>query len=209
MVYTTLNKIFSLSPSSHQWAVLLKNLGKEQPDDEPISLLQILEFAGLFFSLWCCQTAPEFDKQWRLYAVWCARKVKFSIFSKDCPIAINEAERFANGQITQAEFEKIQASTFIAIAMAKSPCPGKAAAATTHRIAGLAAREAAESAAISISNYAGIEAKILASTSQDEFVNYCNGNHAYDLAKSSAYKLAMEAQKNEFVRLVMNLKQVQ
>jgi len=52
---TTLNKIRSKSPCADGWAKLLKHLGKPQTDDEPLSLITILDSNGLDDALWCLQ----------------------------------------------------------------------------------------------------------------------------------------------------------
>ena len=59
MKTTTLNKIESLDPCETGWSKLLKGLGKTEPDDEPLSLLRILEINGIDDALWATRTQPH------------------------------------------------------------------------------------------------------------------------------------------------------
>jgi len=94
---TTLNKIRSKSPCADGWVKLLKHLGKPQADDEPLSLITILDSNGLDDALWCLQAVDGHDREIRLYAVWCARQVQHLMTDKRSLDAIDVAERFANG----------------------------------------------------------------------------------------------------------------
>jgi hypothetical protein len=51
--YTTLNKIRQHSPCKDGWGKLLRSLGKTEADDEPLSLITILDSNGLDDALWC------------------------------------------------------------------------------------------------------------------------------------------------------------
>ena len=103
MITTTLNKIREHSPCENGWEKLLKHLGKSKADDEPLSLLTILDSNGLDDTLWCLRTVPEYDKEWRLYAVWCARKVQHLMEDQRSIDALDVAERYANGLATDQE----------------------------------------------------------------------------------------------------------
>ena len=103
MITTTLNKIRACSPCADGWNILLKHLGKTQADDEPLPFSVILESNGLADALWCCQSAPEYDKEWRLYAVWCARRGIPLMADKRSLDALDVAERFAHGNATESE----------------------------------------------------------------------------------------------------------
>jgi len=102
---TTLNKIRSKSPCADGWAKLLKHLGKPQTDDEPLSLITILDSNGLDDALWCLQAVDGHDREIRLYAVWCARQVQHLMTDKRSLDAIDVAERFANGLATENELD--------------------------------------------------------------------------------------------------------
>ncbi|HWQ96262.1 MAG TPA: hypothetical protein VN368_02705, partial [Candidatus Methylomirabilis sp.] len=102
-LYTTLNKIRTKSPCQSGWNKLLKHLGKTQADDELLPFAVILESNGLDDATWCCQCAPEYSREWRLFAVWCALQVKHLMTDPRSLAALEVAERFANGQATKAE----------------------------------------------------------------------------------------------------------
>jgi len=103
MIYTTLNKIREHSPCESGWEKLLKHLGKTESDDEPLPLLTILDSNGLNDTLWCLRTVPEHDKERRLFAVWCARKVQHLMTDQRSINALDVAERYANGKATEEE----------------------------------------------------------------------------------------------------------
>jgi hypothetical protein len=63
----------------------------------------IVESNGMNDALFCCQSAPEYDREWRLYAVWCALQVKHLMTDPRSFAALEVSERFANGLATQAE----------------------------------------------------------------------------------------------------------
>jgi len=103
MITTTLNKIRERHPCTEGWKKLLGHLGKTEADDEPLLFSVILKSNGLGDALWCCRAAPEYDKQWRLYTVWCARQVQHLMKDQRSIDALDVAERFAHRLATQAE----------------------------------------------------------------------------------------------------------
>jgi len=107
---TTLNKIRACSPCESGWTKLLKHLGKTSADDEPLPFSVILESNGLDDALWCCRAAPEYDREWRLFAVWCARQVQHLMIDKRSIEALDVAERFANGSATTQELAAARAA---------------------------------------------------------------------------------------------------
>jgi len=110
MICTTLNKIREHSPCADGWEKLLKHLGKTNADDEPLPLLIILDSNGFDDCLWCLRTVPEHDREWRLFAVWCARKVQHLMKDERSIMALDTAERFANGNATQKELTEAWAA---------------------------------------------------------------------------------------------------
>lgn len=105
MITTTLNKIREHGPCEDGWEKLLKHIGKTKADDEPLPFAVIVESNGLEDALWCCRAAPEYDKDWRLYAVWCARQVESLMTDERIKRALDVAERYANGKATDEEME--------------------------------------------------------------------------------------------------------
>src|SRR3990167_3858671 len=97
MLTTTLNKIRKYKPCKDRWELLLKALKKTKTDDEPLPFITILDILGLEDALWCCRSAPKYDKDWRLYAVWCARQVQHLMTDNRSIAALDVAERYAHG----------------------------------------------------------------------------------------------------------------
>ena len=100
---TTLNAIRDKHPCADGWKKLLANLGKTAADDEPLSLITILDSNGLDDALWCLRAVTGHDKEIRLFAVWCARQVQHLMKDPRSINALDVAERFANGDATEEE----------------------------------------------------------------------------------------------------------
>ena len=143
MLTTTLNRIRAHSPCESGWKKLLAHLGKTQADDEPLPYSVIVESNGLDDALWCCRVEPQYDREWRLFAVWCARQVQHLITDKRSLHALDVAERFANGQATIAELDAARAAAWEAARDAASATAWEAA----RTAAWAAARDAARTAA--------------------------------------------------------------
>jgi hypothetical protein len=103
MITTTLNRIRKHSPSPYDWTKLLNGLGKTEPDNEPLPFATILEINGLDDVLWCCRVEPQYAKEWRLFAVTCARRVERLNTDPRLKNVIDVAERYANGEATDEE----------------------------------------------------------------------------------------------------------
>ena len=103
---TTLNKIRDHAPCRDGWEKLLKHLGKTKADDEPLSLLTILDSNGLDDALWCLRAVDGYDKELRLYAVWCARQVQHLMNDQRSIDALDVAEKYAHGQATHEELKQ-------------------------------------------------------------------------------------------------------
>ena len=102
---TTLNKIKAHQPCKEGWEKLLKYLRKTKSDDEPLSLLTILDSNGLDDALWCFRAVDGRDKEIRLYAVWCARQVQHLMTDARSLAALDVTERYANGEATVEELD--------------------------------------------------------------------------------------------------------
>ena len=101
----TLNKIRKHSPCKDGWEKLLKTLGKTKQDDEPLSLITILNSNGLNDAIWCLRVLEGHDKEKRLFAVWCARQVQHLMRDERSIRAIDVAEAYANGLATKKELD--------------------------------------------------------------------------------------------------------
>ena len=111
---TTLNSIREHSPCPDGWRKLLAHLGKNRADDEPLAIITILDSNGLEDALWCLRAVDGHDRELRLYAVWCARQVQHLMTDPRSIAALDVAERFANGNATQAELDTARAAAGVA-----------------------------------------------------------------------------------------------
>ena len=103
MIATTLNRIKGRGPCFDGWVALMANLNKTKADDEPLSFTTILESNGLDDALWCMRACPEHSREWRLFAVWCARRVEHLTSDERALTAIDVAEKYANSEATDEE----------------------------------------------------------------------------------------------------------
>jgi hypothetical protein len=99
-MFTTLNKIRAKSPCFDGWSKLLKYLGKTKADDEPLSLLTILNSNGVEDTIWCFRAVEGYDKEQRLFAAWCARQVQHLVTDERSIAVLDTAERYANSIAT-------------------------------------------------------------------------------------------------------------
>jgi hypothetical protein len=107
---TTLNKIRDNLPCTSGWEKLLRSLNKTKADDEPISIVQIIDSNGLDDALWCFRAVIGHDREIRQYMVWCARQVQHLMTDPRSLNALDVAERFANGLATQEELAAARAA---------------------------------------------------------------------------------------------------
>jgi hypothetical protein len=151
MKYTTLNKIREQGPCIDGWIKLLDSLGKTSADDEPLAFTTILDSNGLDDALWCLRSAPEYDTEWRLFAVWCARQVQHLMTDQRSLNALDVSERYAYGWATAAELAAAWTAAWTAAeaaADATSRAVSEAAAwAASRAVSGAAAWTAARAAA--------------------------------------------------------------
>ena len=105
MITTTLNRIREHNPCVSGWAKLLSHLGKTKADDEPLPYSMILDAVGLADTLWCLRAEPQHAREWRLYAVWCARQVQHLMADPRSIAAIDMAERYEHGEATDEELQ--------------------------------------------------------------------------------------------------------
>lgn len=103
MIYTTLNKIKKYNPCKKRWIMLLHKLKKTKADDEPLAFITILDLMGLNDTLWALRSAPEYNKEWKLYAVWCAKQIQHLMTDPRSINMLDVAEKYANGKATLKE----------------------------------------------------------------------------------------------------------
>lgn len=102
---TTLNRIWAQNPCDQGKACALAAAGKSVPDDEPITFAQIVEAVGLEDALWCCRAEPQHSREWRLFAVWCARQVQHLMTDPRSVKALDVAEKYAAGEATDEQLD--------------------------------------------------------------------------------------------------------
>ena len=190
MIYTTLNKIRARSPCEYGWRKLLAHLGKKKADDEPLALLTILDSNGLDDTLWCLKTVPEHNRLWRLYAVWCVRKVQQKMTDPRSISALDVAERHANGQATDAELAAARAAARAA-AWDAADAARDAAWAAARAAAGAAAWDAADAARAAARAAAAAAARAAA-------------RDAADAARAAAWDAADAAQTKRLREILFN-----
>jgi hypothetical protein len=103
VITTTLNRIRAHRPCNDRWRKLLAGLGKTEQDDKPLPYSRIVEINGIDDALWACRAEPQHSKEWRLFAVWCARQVGHLMEDERSKRACDVAERHANGEATDEE----------------------------------------------------------------------------------------------------------
>ena len=157
---TTLNKIREHEPCKSGWGKLLTYLGKTKADDEPLSIATILDSNGLSDALWCLRAVECYDREIRLYAVWCVRQVQHLLTDKRSLDALNVVERYANGRATDAELNAAEAAA--AAAAGTAARAAMAAASDAAMAAWSAARAAAEAAWWAAAAAAGTAARAAA-----------------------------------------------
>ena len=102
---TTLNAIREHSPCADGWQKLLEHLGKTKADDEPLLVSTIYASNGLDDALWALRAVDGFDREKRLFAVWCARQVQHLMVDYRSIAALDVAERFANDEAGAEELD--------------------------------------------------------------------------------------------------------
>ena len=141
-ITTTLNDIRVHEPCASGWTKLLSSLGKTKADDEPLALVTILESNGLDDAIWCLRAIKGHEREMRLFAVACARRVQHLMTDPGSREALDVAERYANGEATAGELAAARAAAWAAARAA-----ARAAWAAADAAAGAAAWAAAWDAA--------------------------------------------------------------
>ena len=191
---TTLNAIRAHHPCAEGWEKLLAHLGKTKADDEPLPLLTILDSNGLDDALWCLRAMPEHAREWRLFAVWCARQVQHLMTDQRSISALDVAERYALGDASDKDLDAAGAAASGA-AEAASMDAAMAAWAAAWAAARAAARAAASWAAARDAAWAAAGAAAWAAARAAAWVA------ARDAAWDAALDAARDAQTNELRRV--------
>ena len=178
-ITTTLNRIRAHNPCPDGWNKLLAGLGKTKADDKALTYARIVEINGIKDALWACRAEPQHAREWRLFAVWCARQVEHLMDDPRSVVACNVVERFAHGMATQGELDAARDAAWNAVWSAASSTASSAASSAASNAAWDAAWSAACSAASSAASSA-----------------------AWDAAWSAACSAARDAQTAKFLEIV-------
>ncbi len=107
MITTTLNRIVQADwLAEGRKTRLLKGLGKKRADDEPLPFSRIVEVDGLETAILCFAAEPQYAREMKSFAVWCARRVQRLMTDPDSITALDVAERYARGEATLDELER-------------------------------------------------------------------------------------------------------
>ena len=142
MFYTTLNRIREHGPCEPGWKKLLHYLDKTGADDEPLSMLTILEANGIQDAIWALLAIDDCPEI-RLFTVRCARQVQHLMADPRSIDALDIAEQYAVGNASDDELDAARA----AAEAAAEAAAGDAARAAAWDAAGAAAWAAARAAA--------------------------------------------------------------
>ncbi len=145
MTMTTLNTIRAASPCHDGWTKLLKHLGKTSADDEPLSLLTVLDSNGLDDALWVLDNTKCDPRLARHFVAWCAEQV-LPIFEDAYPNDMRPRNAIAVARSDDATPEDRDAAWDAARAAAGAARDAAEAAWDAARAAARAARDAAEAA---------------------------------------------------------------
>ena len=109
MLTTTFNLLRKHDACKDRYTVLRKAL-KGRKDNEPITLVEILDSNGLSDTLWAlcavpAEQAAERDRQARLFACACVRQVWHLLTDERSRTAVEVAERYAEGAATLDELK--------------------------------------------------------------------------------------------------------
>ena len=91
---TTLNKIRSHHPCVSGWKKILTYLNKTEADDEPLSISTILKSNGIDDALWALRAVDGYDKEIKLFAIWCARQVQHLMKDQRSINSLDVAEKY-------------------------------------------------------------------------------------------------------------------
>ena len=110
MITISLDEIREHGPCADGWVTLLDHLGKTKADDVRFPLTVVLDSNGLDDVLWCCKCLPQYAREWRLFAVWCARQVQHLMTDQRSVDALDVAEQYANGEATNEKLMSTRAA---------------------------------------------------------------------------------------------------
>ena len=120
MLTTTFKLLRKHGACKDRYTVLRKAL-RGRKDNEPITLVEIIDSNGLRDALWALRAVPdeqaaERDKLARLFACWCVRQVWHLLTDDRSRTAVEVAERYAVGDATRDALNAAAAAYYAAYA---------------------------------------------------------------------------------------------
>jgi hypothetical protein len=109
---TTLKKISQTTRIywDFNWEMLLKALDKTryegERDEAIIEIKTIYELVGFDIAICALETVEGYEKEMRLFAVFCARQVQHLMTHEQYDKLIDVGERYANGEDVETELEE-------------------------------------------------------------------------------------------------------
>jgi len=94
-------------PDSSFLARIIAAFGETHGEDSPLAFSEILKSnrCGYYDAVFAIESAPQYEKEWRLFAIWCARRVQEAGGTWQATHALNIAERFAQGTASIHQLE--------------------------------------------------------------------------------------------------------
>ncbi len=168
-MHTTLNEILKHKPCGLQsegksgFSKLLKFLNKSKPDDEPLSLLTILESNGIKDAIWCLRVLPDYDPKVMGFKLKCVRRAEHLDKSGKVKSCLDVVEAFIAGNATKNDLRNAAA------AYADAAVAAAAAAAAAYAVAD-AAYAVAYADAAAAAAYAAVESEYQTQIFKEIFV---------------------------------------
>ena len=196
MLYTTLNDIKKNGPcgtardDSHGFRKLLTYLSKTKSDNEQLSFKTILESNGLEDAIWCLRAVDGYDREIRLFAVACARRVEHLDPTGQAKKTNDASERYANGLATAEELKAARDASWDASMDAARNASQAAARDASQDASQDAARAAARNASQAAARDASWDAARAAAWSDSRAVS-----------RAAAWDAARGSQKEDFIKM--------
>ena len=182
-----------------------KKLKTSYPDVAEVTLLQVLESNGLDDALWCLRVVEGRDREMRLFAVACARRVQHLMTDSRNVAALDVAERFANGEATREELAAARAAAGDAARAAAGDAAWAAARAAASDAARATAWAAASAAA---SDAAWAAASDVAREAARAAARATAREAAWAAASAAAWAAASDAERSYqtelFIKMIVN-----
>lgn len=102
---TTLNKIREHRPCPDRWEVILSNLHKISPDDEPLSIKTIFQLNGFEDAIWALRTVDSNEVEIREYSIWCVERISASVSHPKALLMFDMAKKYLQGHCTYDDLE--------------------------------------------------------------------------------------------------------